>query len=205
MDAYSLKKVTTFLEQDHIRKLIEQEDLESVYTKYGYSSCDLTEYLLEVCNVQPDLYMSYIPSGFLRSSKIINEYNISNSVKRICDEAFYLSSVSNVTIPDGVEIVGKKAFAICHYLTTVRIPDNVQRIEDEAFYDCRWLTEVSIPGSVTHIGSMAFSRCAMFDATGVTIHFGGTKKQWQSITKGAFKDTYYIAHCIDGDIVKRRK
>lgn len=197
--------VIEFLDRIYIRELVRQEDLESVYTKYGYSSCDLTEYLLEVCNVQPDLYMSYIPSGFLRSSKIIKEYNISNSVKRICDEAFYLSRVSNVTIPDGVEIVGKKAFAICHYLTTVRIPNNVQRIEDEAFYDCRWLTEVSIPGSVTHIGSMAFSRCGMFDATGVTIHFGGTKQQFRSITRGAFKDTYYIAYCSDGVVTKRRK
>ena len=70
----------------------------------------------------------------------------------------YLGNDSAVTIPDGVKIIGDRAFRGCR-LESVVIPDSVTSIGNEAFSGCRCLKSVTIPGSVTSIGDRAFSEC----------------------------------------------
>lgn len=105
------------------------------------------------------------------------------------------SSVTSVTIPDGITELGeyvfstcdnlttvklpptitvipKSAFAYCPKLTTVTIPENVTTIDDKAFYSCEGLTSIKIPSKVSYIGAQAFYYCRSL--TGIAIPAGIT-------------------------------
>ena len=62
------------------------------------------------------------------------------------------SSLTRITIPDGVTSIGNYAFESCSSLTSVIIPDGVTTLGIYAFYNCSSLTSITIPDSVTSIG-----------------------------------------------------
>ncbi len=66
------------------------------------------------------------------------------------------SDVSEITLPEGLEIIGKSAFDGCSF-QTVKLPSTLKRIEANAFFDCYKLTDIAIPHSVVYIGDNAFS------------------------------------------------
>ena len=77
------------------------------------------------------------------------------------------TSVTSVTIPDGVTSIGTNAFFAATSLTSITIPDSVTTIGDSAFDSCFSLTSVTIGNSVTSIGQWAFHQCTML--TSITI------------------------------------
>ncbi|MDB4580796.1 leucine-rich repeat domain-containing protein [Akkermansiaceae bacterium] len=66
------------------------------------------------------------------------------------------TSLTSITIPDGVTSIGERAFRECTSLTSITIGDGVTSIGFAAFYKCTSLTSITIPDSVTSIGSNAF-------------------------------------------------
>ena len=103
----------------------------------------------------------YSPDGIrLLKGVNIEQYQIRQGTKVICDEAFaefkYLSSI---TIPDSVTLIGDEAFSRCESLSFITIPNSVTHIGDRAFYWCNNLSSITIPDSVTHIGDWAFQGC----------------------------------------------
>ena len=66
---------------------------------------------------------------------------------------------THVTIPNSVRRICESAFYRCSGLRSVAIPDGVGQIDRRAFSNCSTLTEITIPGSVTNIGYEAFSYC----------------------------------------------
>ena len=103
-------------------------------------------------------------------------------VTTIDDYAFSgCSSLTKITIPEGVKSLGEYAFSGCTGLTGITLPDSVTSIEkgvldgcssltkltipkgvksiDYAFSGCTGLTEITIPESVTSIESGVFSDC----------------------------------------------
>ena len=82
------------------------------------------------------------------------------AVTTIRYRAFYnLTSLTSVTIPDGVTSIGDRAFEGCIDLTTVTIGNGVTSIGNSAFSRCTSLTSVTIPDSVTSIGAWVFQGC----------------------------------------------
>lgn len=73
-----------------------------------------------------------------------------------------------LTIPDGVEYIGRKAFKYCSRLIKVVIPDSVFRVGWESFYGCKNLETVVIGDGVEEIGTEAFAHCEKLS----TIVFG---------------------------------
>ncbi len=67
--------------------------------------------------------------------------------------------ITSYTIPYGVSIIDKRAFAFCSNLKNVTIPNGVLKIREEAFFECSRLTELIIPDSVTTIEKYAFNDC----------------------------------------------
>ena len=85
----------------------------------------------------------------------------------------YTGSRSEITIPDGISIIGDEAFLENDSLISVTIPEGVTAIGKYAFSDCSSLTNITIPAGVTEIGEGVFFECISLAAAvipeGVTV------------------------------------
>lgn len=99
--------------------------------------------------------------GTCTDTKIVipSEHN-GRPVTGIYRDAFsYQSTITSVTIPNGVTSIGNNTFNYCSNLANVNIPNGVTYIGLGAFGYCSKLTTIIIPSSVTKIGSGAFGNC----------------------------------------------
>jgi hypothetical protein len=113
---------------------------------------------------------------------LTGSYSIPGSVVLIGTNAFSETSLSSITIPNGVASIGDSAFDFAENLTGMTFPNSVTNCGQEifencfhlagvvlstnqasigfaAFDDCYALTNIVIPNSVTSIGEAAFSSC----------------------------------------------
>ena len=137
----------------------------------GSSAFYGTAYYNEASNWQDGVL--YINQWLLKAdySVLTGDYAILPNTVGIGDSAFLgCSSLTSVTIPDGVTSISDSAFSNCTSLTDVTIPDSVTSISEWAFNHCGSLTNVNIPDSVVSIGDNAFYCCDSL--TGV--YFQGT-------------------------------
>ena len=111
----------------------------------------------------------------------LSQIIIPESVIHIGSEAFSLTNIVSIVIPDSVKTIGNKAFFTCWHLDNivlsknitsianyafgntdiqyVTIPEGITSIGSGAFKNCDRLVEVTIPSSVTAIGDSAFANC----------------------------------------------
>lgn len=88
--------------------------------------------------------------------------------------AFYnCSSLTSITLANGVTSIGNIAFSWCERLTEISISDTVTTIGVLAFEHCRNLKDIVIPNSVISIGGSAFYDCNKL--TNMTIPFVGAQ------------------------------
>lgn len=106
-----------------------------------------------LCKIQ-----GYIVTASKHSLK--GELSIPDGIMIIGDKAFYGCGLTSVTIPNSVKTIGCCAFAYCENLSSVTLSDGVTTIGAGAFEGCRSLSGITIPGSVTTIGSYSFVGCS---------------------------------------------
>lgn len=70
--------------------------------------------------------------------------------------SFSCSGISEIVLPDTLEVIQDSSFYQCFYLESITFPQNLRYIGDLAFEECESLKEVHIPKNVTHIGRSAF-------------------------------------------------
>lgn len=105
-------------------------------------------------------------------------------------EAFFqCSSLTSVTIPDGVLVIGGLAFEGCSALTSIEIPNSVTKICNGAFSLCEGLKNIEIPNSVTVLEYLAFSDCT--GLTSISI-----PKNLTNIGMGAFRGCSNLASIV---------
>lgn len=92
------------------------------------------------------------------------------SITQIAPNAFEnCSTLTSVTIPSGITIIGNHAFASSG-LSSVTIPGTVSTINPHTFEACTNLNEVTLSENVTSIGEDAFNGCSDLEK----IHFPKT-------------------------------
>ena len=100
---------------------------------------------------------------YLENFKDIDGFVIINDILYKYKEQ---SNVTDVTIPDNINLICGNAFSDCPNIKNVTISDGVTNIYDRAFEDCTSLESVKVPDSVNNIGGFAFSNCiALKDVT----------------------------------------
>ncbi len=131
-----------------------------------------------------------IGNGAFSGCTALTDVTIPDSVTSIGDWAFYnCTALTNVTIGDSVTTIGHDAFAGCRYLTSLAIPSGVTAIANSLCASCLSLASLTIPETVTSIGDDAFSGVRLLS----DIYFGGSKRQWRTITVGINNEALYNA------------
>ena len=95
----------------------------------------------------------------------------------------YTTSITKVTIKNGVTSIGDLAFFCCENLTSITISESVKSIGSYAFADCNSLTSITIPESVKSIDSNAFAACSSLAS--ITL---SEASKLTSIGEGAFSN-----------------
>lgn len=96
--------------------------------------------------------------GFGGKSDIGN-ITIPENVTEIAAHVFNDGRMSSLTLPNGLKVIGEKAFEKCTFLSEVGIPGSVETIKAGAFIKCSALKTVKITDGVTSIGAEAFAEC----------------------------------------------
>ena len=74
--------------------------------------------------------------------------------------AYYVSSLTKVTLPEGLETIGDNAFASAPGLSEINLPSTLKSIGERAFMNCN-IDNFTIPAGVEYIGANAFNETYM--------------------------------------------
>lgn len=67
--------------------------------------------------------------------------------------------MKNVTLPQGITLIGQAAFHWCSSLQSIVLPNSVKEIQESAFSYCESLCSVQLSEELTGIGKSAFASC----------------------------------------------
>ena len=103
--------------------------------------------------------LEVIGDGAFNEASNITKVTIFDKVRYVGGVSFYGTGITEVEIPEGVEMIVMSAFNSCKSLTTVKLPSTLRIIEQMAFMNCDALQEITIPEGMTKIGMAAFFSC----------------------------------------------
>lgn len=107
--------------------------------------------------------IDYIQDYTFYETDGISDLTISKQFKYIGEGAFSQASIENLTIEDGVEIIGNSAFTMNSSLLAVDLPKSVISIERNAFNLCRRLEKFNYEGKLKYIGTNVFDNTRVKD------------------------------------------
>ena len=95
-----------------------------------------------------------VPNRILSNGQYYNVASVENFA------FFNCGKLTNVSLSNSIQYVGRFAFADCSRLEKVKLPTSITAIEDYTFSNCTNLLEIDIPGNVSSIGEGAFVGCS---------------------------------------------
>ena len=88
----------------------------------------------------------------------LNSVNIPNSVTQIGTSAFaHCDSLQEITIPGSVKEVGRGICGWCKHLKSAELKPGIEAVAESMFFNCERLESVVLPEGITEIGDSAFS------------------------------------------------
>ena len=96
--------------------------------------------------------------GIAMCSKLTG-MSIPKSVTEIGDFGLAGNGLTAVTLPDGLQSLGRGAFDTCTSLTNTTLPAAITAVPGKCFANCTKLLNVKYAGTVTAIGERAFEGC----------------------------------------------
>lgn len=68
--------------------------------------------------------------------------------------------LTDLVIPNNIEVIGQYAFANCSFLKSITLSDSITKVSGYAFYNCISLERLLIGKNLSNIGNHAFDRCS---------------------------------------------
>ncbi len=139
----------------------------------GFTGCSGTNNAITIPGTIAGLPVRAIGDVAFYGYTSLTSVSVPEGVTSIGNNSFYgCTGLTRFIIPNSVTYVGERAFRRCRSLTSVTIGQSVRSIHNHAFAECIGLTSVIIPDTVTFIGEEAFAQC--YSLAGVTIGTGVT-------------------------------
>ena len=150
-------------------------DALGVITKIGIKSVDIKDGVTNVGDyalfLLPDATQITLPKSVTRIGRYgiamcskLTGMSIPKSVTEIGDFGLAGDGLTAVTLPDGLQSLGRGAFDTCTSLTNTTLPAAITAVPGKCFADCTKLLNVKYAGTVTAIGDLAFESCKALTA-----------------------------------------
>ena len=145
-------------------------DALGVITKIGIKSVDIKDGVTNVGDyalfLLPDATQITLPDSVTRIGRYgiamcskLTGMSIPKGVAKIGDFGLAGDGLTAVTLPDGLQSLGRGAFDTCISLTNTTLPAAITAVPGKCFADCTKLLNVKYAGTVTAIGDLAFESC----------------------------------------------
>lgn len=109
---------------------------------------------------------------------------------------------THITVPEGIESIGKSAFSDCANLEEITLPSTLQSIGEGAFRNCSSLRSVTVHEGVTVLPQEAFSSCESL--TSMVLPKSLTEIGWWTLSGClALSDVYYAGTAADWENVSK--
>ena len=167
-----IPKLKQFIEENI--NLIENNRFFEVYNKINsYSFTRMFSEAMLGAGINPLLSLAEVPERFL-----------------------YESTIRSVYIPEGVESIGRYAFADCKDLTNVELPVGLKIINEGAFMYCSNLESIILPSTLEVIDFGVFEGCNKL----TNLYFRGTVDQWLKVREkdDSLRASSHKIICSDG-------
>ena len=150
-------------------------DALGVITKIGIKSVDIKDGVTNVGDyalfLLPDATQITLPKSVTRIGRYgiaicskLTGMSIPKSVTEIGDFGLAGDGLTAVTLPDGLQSLGRGAFDTCTSLTNTTLPAAITAVPGKCFANCTKLLNVKYAGTVTAIGERAFEGCKSLTA-----------------------------------------
>ena len=131
---------------------------------------------LEYVDENKDSFKIVSYKDSLPSKVIVPDVCDNLPITEIAANAFNKSTIAEITLLDGITVIGNDAFKDCAYLKKVTLPNTVISLGDRIFSDCYALKEINIPtGELHSIPTEAFKNCASLEKINIPANINTLK------------------------------
>lgn len=113
-----------------------------------------------------------IGENAFRTNRSIVELTLPDSLRTIEKEAFFASPIA-ITLNNGLEKIGARAFKFCSKFKTLTIPNSVKEVGNCAFDYCMNLESLKVENPATILRHGAFADCSNLKSARISYACGG--------------------------------
>lgn len=104
-----------------------------------------------------------VPTQVISKLNIVpTTVTIPKGYDRVGDEAFANSLITNVNFPNTLTLIGESAFCNCINITSLTLNEGLENIGKKAFMDMKKLTALNFPSTLQIIHDEAFRNCYVY-------------------------------------------
>ena len=156
-DTINEKKVVEIGEAAFDATLIERVVIPESVTKIG-------KYAFRRCGKLTDVTIKgnveTIETGTFNFCSKLKNVTLPNTVKVIGDNAFGVSAITEMTLPDSLVTLGDMVFYDCRSLKSIKFGEGLEAIGVACFSGCTSLSDITFNDSLKTIGETAFAGCS---------------------------------------------
>ena len=138
-----------------------------------------------------------VPKSCFDNCTNLSDVTFNNQIRKIEHSAFFVcSSLQDITLYDGLEYIGVNAFALTG-LESIEIPNTVTTIMQGAFQQCSNLSSVTLPNQLEILPPMIFAKCSSLESIEIpnsVTNFDDGTMGTQDVASGA--PGYQFSECV---------